>query len=145
MRPHAVDDGRRVASVDPGPQLTSESAKQRLSRSLTRRCRPHRVAVTLEMDRTRLFGAGRDATDLIEPVSRRDTACAANLTAFERRSLELFAAGVPRREIAQLLKRAPKTISNSLTAARDKLGARSLGEAAALIAVEVISQAVNAS
>ena len=68
-----------------------------------------------------------------------------NLTAFERRALELFAAGLRRREIAQQLKRAPKTISNSLTAARDKLGARSLAEAAVLIAAEAVSLALRAN
>ena len=76
--------------------------------------------------------------------ARRDSGVAVNLTAFERRSLELFAAGLPRGEIAHLLKRAPKTISNCLTAARDKLGARSLAEAAVLIAGEVVSQALIA-
>jgi DNA-binding CsgD family transcriptional regulator len=97
------------------------------------------------MDSTRLFGAGRGSTHVIEPeYSRRDTGVASNLTAFERRTLGLFAAGVPRGEIAQLLQRAPKTISNSLTAARDKLGARSLAEAAALMAAaEVVSQALS--
>jgi len=58
----------------------------------------------------------------------------ANLTAFERRALELFASGLPRAEIAAVLNRAPKTISNSLTTARDKLGARSLAEAAVVLA-----------
>jgi len=67
-----------------------------------------------------------------------------NLTAFERRTLELFAAGTPRREIARLLKRAPKTISNCLTAARDKLGARSLAEAAVLLTAESVSSALRA-
>lgn len=61
---------------------------------------------------------------------------ATTLTAFERRTLELFASGVGRGEIARLQNRAPKTISNSLTAAKDKLGARSLAEAAALVAAE---------
>jgi len=60
------------------------------------------------------------------------------LTPFERRVLELFASGSPRSEIARILNRAPKTISNSLTAAKDKLGARSLTEAAVLIAAEAI-------
>lgn len=68
-----------------------------------------------------------------------------DLTAFERRALELFAGGMPRREIAHQLNRAPKTISNSLTAARDKLGARSLAEAAALIAAETVSLSLRAS
>lgn len=68
---------------------------------------------------------------------------ASSLTAFERRTLELFAAGAPRHEIARLLKRAPKTISNCLTSARDKLGARSLAEAAALLAAESVSSAVR--
>jgi DNA-binding NarL/FixJ family response regulator len=67
------------------------------------------------------------------------------LTAFERRTLELFAAGLPRGEIARVLNRAPKTISNSLTAAKDKLGAHSLAEAAALIAVEAVSLALKAN
>jgi DNA-binding CsgD family transcriptional regulator len=67
------------------------------------------------------------------------------LTASERRALELFASGMPRSEIAQVLNRAPKTISNSLTAARDKLGARSLAEAAALWAVESAALASKAS
>lgn len=58
---------------------------------------------------------------------------AARLTAFERRVLELFAAGLPRGEIAQVLHRAPKTISNSLTAAKEKLGARSLAQASVLL------------
>ena len=96
------------------------------------------------MGNTRLLGAGRGSTDRIEPgYLRRDSGVAADLTAFERRSLELFAAGLPRGEIAQLLKRAPKTISNSLTTARDKLGARSLAEAAALMTAEAVSQALS--
>lgn len=69
----------------------------------------------------------------------------ANLTAFERRALEMFAGGLQRREIALQLNRAPKTISNSLTAARDKLGARSLAEAAALLAAETVSLALKAN
>ena len=36
-------------------------------------------------------------------------------------------------------------IEYSLTAARDKLGARSLAEAAALIAADLVSQALNAT
>ena len=60
------------------------------------------------------------------------------LTPFERRVLELFASGSPRGEIARILNRAPKTISNSLTAAKDKLGARSLTEAAVLITAEAV-------
>jgi DNA-binding NarL/FixJ family response regulator len=60
------------------------------------------------------------------------------LTASEQRTLELFASGLPRREIARVLNRAPKTISNSLTTARDKLGARSLAEAAARVASEAV-------
>ena len=58
---------------------------------------------------------------------------AADLTATERRILELRASGLNRNEIALLLSRSPQTISNSLTVAKEKLGARSLLEAAALI------------
>ena len=67
------------------------------------------------------------------------------LTAFERRTLELFASGLSRGEIARVLNRAPKTISNSLTAAKEKLGARSLAEAAALIAAEAVVLALKAT
>ena len=67
------------------------------------------------------------------------------LTAFERRTLALFASGCARGEIARLLNRAPKTISNSLTAARDKLGARSLAEAVALVTAETASISLKSS
>jgi DNA-binding CsgD family transcriptional regulator len=55
------------------------------------------------------------------------------LTPTERRMLELRASGLTRTEIASLLHRSPQTISNSLTIAKEKLGARSLVEAAALV------------
>ena len=77
----------------------------------------------------------------VDPAMREGSG--SDLTAFERRTLELFAAGLQRREIARQLNRAPKTISNCLTAARDKLGARSLAEAAALISIEAISLALK--
>ncbi|HKW73396.1 MAG TPA: helix-turn-helix transcriptional regulator [Candidatus Dormibacteraeota bacterium] len=57
-----------------------------------------------------------------------------DLTPFEKNTMNLFASGLHRREIADRLRRSPKTISNSLTVAKEKLGARSLAEAAALIA-----------
>jgi DNA-binding CsgD family transcriptional regulator len=57
----------------------------------------------------------------------------ARLTPFERQLLELVADGLRRREIAEELNRAPQTISNSLTIAKDKLGARTLAEAASLV------------
>jgi DNA-binding CsgD family transcriptional regulator len=86
------------------------------------------------MDSTRLFGERFKSAHLKAPEQAgRNSAQEANLTAFERRALELFATGLPRREIAHALHRAPKTISNSLTMARDKLGARSLAEAAVLL------------
>ena len=56
------------------------------------------------------------------------------LTPFERRLLELMASGLSRREIARAVHRSPQTISNSLTVAKEKLGARSLTQAAVLIA-----------
>lgn len=68
---------------------------------------------------------------------------AENLTAFERQVLQLFASGTPRGEIATRLNRAPKTISNSLTAAKEKLGARSLAEAAVIFAAEAFVLASN--
>lgn len=48
--------------------------------------------------------------------------------------LELRVSGLTRTEIACRLKRSPQTISNSLTIAKEKIGARSIVEAAALIA-----------
>ena len=98
------------------------------------------------MDSTGLRGTGLGSRHLDEQGrEERDSGVAPNLTASERRTLQLFATGLPRGEIARLLKRAPKTISNTLTAARDKLGARSLAEAAALIAVEVVSHTLGAT
>ena len=86
------------------------------------------------MERTGLHGKqfGSDLDAFVRMGN--NSAQEANLTAFERRALELFASGLPRGEIALALHRAPKTISNSLTMARDKLGARSLAEAAVLLA-----------
>jgi DNA-binding CsgD family transcriptional regulator len=63
----------------------------------------------------------------------------ADLTPTERRILELRASGFTRSEIATLLRRSPQTISNSLTIAKEKLGARSLVEAAALIATMAVT------
>ena len=87
------------------------------------------------MGNTRLLGEKfRPAqVDAPEP-GVRNSAREANLTAFEHRALELMASGLRRREIARALNRAPKTISNSLTTAKDKLGARSLAEAVKLLA-----------
>src|SRR5256885_645075 len=55
------------------------------------------------------------------------------LTAFESRILQLLATGMTRNEIAQKLDRSPQTISNALTLAKDKLGARSLTQAAVIV------------
>jgi DNA-binding CsgD family transcriptional regulator len=62
----------------------------------------------------------------------------APLTAFERRVLALFAAGFSRSEIAAAVKLSPKTVSNTLTAAKEKVGARSLVEAAVLVAIDAL-------
>jgi DNA-binding NarL/FixJ family response regulator len=58
-----------------------------------------------------------------------------SLTPFERRILELRAAGFDRNEIARMMKRSPQTISNSLTVAKEKLCARSLIEAAVVLSI----------
>lgn len=55
-----------------------------------------------------------------------------DLTASERRILKLRAAGLTRTDIARLLHRSPQTISNSLTVAKEKLGAGSLTQAVVL-------------
>ena len=57
------------------------------------------------------------------------------LTPFESRILQLLATGMTRNEIARQLDRSPQTISNALTVAKDKLGARSLTEAAVIVVV----------
>jgi len=54
------------------------------------------------------------------------------LTPLERHTLELFSTGMGRAEIAKRLNRSPKTISNTLTVAKEKLRAKSLAHAAAL-------------
>jgi DNA-binding CsgD family transcriptional regulator len=54
------------------------------------------------------------------------------LTPLERHALELFSTGIGRAEIAKRLNRSPKTISNALTVAKEKLRAKSLAHAAAL-------------
>lgn len=54
------------------------------------------------------------------------------LTPLERHTLELFSSGMGRAEIAKRLNRSPKTISNTLTVAKEKLRAMSLAQAAAL-------------
>jgi DNA-binding NarL/FixJ family response regulator len=56
------------------------------------------------------------------------------LTPFERHLLGLMAAGLTRKEIARAVNKSPQTVSNSMTVAKDKLGARSLAEAAVRIA-----------
>jgi DNA-binding CsgD family transcriptional regulator len=58
-----------------------------------------------------------------------------SLTPFEARIFELRASGMSRREVAWILHRAPQTISNALTIAKEKLGATSLLEAALLVSV----------
>jgi len=54
------------------------------------------------------------------------------LTPFESRILQLLATGMTRNEIARQLNRSPQTISNAMTVAKDKLGARSLTQAAVI-------------
>jgi len=56
------------------------------------------------------------------------------LTPFERHLLELMATGLKRKEIARAVNKSPQTVSNSMTVAKDKLGARSLAEAAVRLA-----------
>jgi DNA-binding CsgD family transcriptional regulator len=63
----------------------------------------------------------------------------AELTPSERNTLWLFASGMHRRDIAERLRRTPKTISNCLTIAKEKLGARSLAEAVALLVASIDS------
>jgi DNA-binding NarL/FixJ family response regulator len=87
------------------------------------------------------IGARRSASALVQEPRPEIAISYASLTAFERRVLELFASGLARGEIAQVLNRAPKTISNSLTAAKDKLGARSLAEAAVLLTAGLLTNA----
>lgn len=55
------------------------------------------------------------------------------LTPFEIYVCQLMAGGMRRGEIARKLRRSPQTISNLLTRSKDKLGARTVAEAIALI------------
>lgn len=56
------------------------------------------------------------------------------LTPYEVYVFQLMATGMRRSEIARKLHRSPQTVSNLLTVAKDKLGARTLSEATALVA-----------
>jgi DNA-binding NarL/FixJ family response regulator len=58
------------------------------------------------------------------------------LTPFERRILRMRAEGLSRSEIAFRLGRSPQTISNTLTVAKEKLGARSVIQAAVRLSTE---------
>ena len=60
---------------------------------------------------------------------------ATDVTPTELRILELRASGLSRNDIAELLHRSPQTISNSLTLAKEKLGARSIVQAVALVTI----------
>jgi DNA-binding CsgD family transcriptional regulator len=66
--------------------------------------------------------------------SARAPSAALALTATEARILTLRAQGLRRCEIARMLHRSPQTISNLLTVAKEKLGARTLIEAAYVLA-----------
>jgi DNA-binding CsgD family transcriptional regulator len=78
----------------------------------------------------------RDAVEHL-PITGDARRLVADLTPFERTALRLFAMGMHRRDIATELRRAPKTISNSLTLAKEKLAARTLAEAVALFVASV--------
>lgn len=54
----------------------------------------------------------------------------AALTCTERSVLEAFGDGFTRSEMATILSVSPRTVGHALTAAKEKLGARSLAEAA---------------
>ena len=85
------------------------------------------------------IGARRSTSAFAQEPGQKIASSGVFLTAFERRVLGLFASGLARGEIAHVLNRAPKTISNSLTAAKDKLGARSLAEAAVLLTAGLLA------
>lgn len=73
------------------------------------------IGVTIDRRRASRRGSGQDS-----------------LTPFETRILTLLATGASRYEIAAGVGRSPQTISNALTAAKQKLGARTLTHAAVL-------------
>lgn len=56
------------------------------------------------------------------------------ITPYERRIFHLLGSGMSRSEIGRAVKRSPQTISNSLTVAKEKIGARSIVHAAVLLA-----------
>jgi|HubBroStandDraft_6_1064221.scaffolds.fasta_scaffold06799_1 DNA-binding CsgD family transcriptional regulator len=56
------------------------------------------------------------------------------ITPHERRIFRLLGLGMSRSEIGRAVKRSPQTISNSLTVAKEKIGARSIVHAAVLLA-----------
>lgn len=78
-------------------------------------------------------GLGFQASNLLAVDGRPE-----RLTPLESHALELFSIGMGRAEIAKRLNRSPKTISNSLTVAKEKLGAQSLAQAAILYVQAVL-------
>jgi DNA-binding CsgD family transcriptional regulator len=59
----------------------------------------------------------------------------ASLSATEENVLRAFASGFSREEIASRLNLSSRTVGHALTAAKEKLGARSLAHAAVLLAL----------
>jgi DNA-binding NarL/FixJ family response regulator len=57
------------------------------------------------------------------------------LSPLERDLLTGYAGGLSRKELALRVRRSPHTVSHALTVAKEKLGARSVTEAAVLISV----------
>ena len=81
---------------------------------------------------------GRTARDSKPTVDHRSSSpigfsAKSRLTPFEIYVVQLMAAGLRRGEIARKLHRSPQTVSNLLTKAKDKLGARTVAEAIALV------------
>jgi DNA-binding CsgD family transcriptional regulator len=61
----------------------------------------------------------------------------ASLSATEAAVLRRFASGFTRGEIAECLHMSTRTVGNALTTAKEKLGARSLVQAAVMFALQL--------
>jgi DNA-binding NarL/FixJ family response regulator len=69
----------------------------------------------------------------VAPIRCAQLEGAASLSGTEGDVLRAYGEGLSRLEIATRLKRSPRAVSNCLTVAKEKMGARSLAQAAVML------------
>jgi len=71
--------------------------------------------------------------------ARLRTNSSTQLSQLEERCLRLYGAGWNRSEISAMVRVSARTVGNSLTVAKEKLGARSLAQAALLLETRTVA------